>query len=72
MIRVNLLPHREVRRKAQQQQFFIMLGTVVAIGAGIWFGVVARGDPRPPRLPDGVPRYERQRPGRRHHRPVRS
>ena len=41
MIRVNLLPHREVRRKAQQQQFFIMLGTVVAIGAGIWFGVHA-------------------------------
>ncbi|HET9404872.1 MAG TPA: PilN domain-containing protein [Burkholderiales bacterium] len=39
MIRVNLLPHREIRRKAQQQQFFIMLGTVVAIGAGIWFGV---------------------------------
>jgi type IV pilus assembly protein PilN len=39
MIRVNLLPHREIRRKAQQQQFFIMLGVVVAIGAGIWFGV---------------------------------
>jgi type IV pilus assembly protein PilN len=39
MIRVNLLPHREIRRKAQQQQFFIMLGIVAAIGAGIWFGV---------------------------------
>ena len=39
MIRVNLLPHREIRRKAQQQQFFIMLGTVAAIGAGIWGGV---------------------------------
>ncbi len=39
MIRVNLLPHRELKRKAQQQQFFIMLGVVVAIGAGIWFGV---------------------------------
>ncbi len=39
MIRVNLLPHREIRRKAQQQQFFIMLGVVAAIGAGIWFGV---------------------------------
>ena len=39
MIRVNLLPHREIRRKAQQQQFFIMLGVVVAIGVGIW-GVV--------------------------------
>jgi type IV pilus assembly protein PilN len=41
MIRVNLLPHRELKRKAQQQQFFIMLGVVVAIGAGIWFGVHA-------------------------------
>lgn len=39
MIRVNLLPHREIRRKQQQQQFFIMLGTVAVIGAGIWFGV---------------------------------
>ena len=41
MIRVNLLPHREIRRKQQQQQFFIMLGVVVAIGAGIWFVVHA-------------------------------
>jgi type IV pilus assembly protein PilN len=41
MIRINLLPHREIRRKAQQQQFFISLGIVVAIGAGIWFAVHA-------------------------------
>lgn len=41
MIRINLLPHREIRRKQQQQQFFIMLGIVVAIGAGIWFVVHA-------------------------------
>lgn len=39
MIRINLLPHREIRRKAQQQQFFIALGIVVALGAGIWFSV---------------------------------
>lgn len=39
MIRINLLPHRELRRKRQQQQFFVMLGVVVAIGAGIWFAV---------------------------------
>jgi type IV pilus assembly protein PilN len=39
MIRINLLPHREIRRKAQQQQFFIALGIVVAIGAGVWFAV---------------------------------
>ena len=39
MIRINLLPHREIRRKQQQQQFFITLGIVCAIGAGIWFAV---------------------------------
>jgi type IV pilus assembly protein PilN len=39
MIRINLLPHREIRRKRQQQHFFIMLGAVVAIGAAIWFAV---------------------------------
>ncbi len=39
MIRVNLLPHRELRRKRQQEHFFIMLGVVAAIGLAIWFGV---------------------------------
>jgi len=39
MIRINLLPHREIRRKRQQQQFFVMLGVVVGIGAAIWFAV---------------------------------
>src|SRR5437870_4479775 len=37
MIRINLLPHREIRRKRQQQQFFVMLGVAVALGIGIWF-----------------------------------
>lgn len=37
MIRVNLLPHREIRRKQQQQQFFIMLGGGIAVGIGVWF-----------------------------------
>jgi len=37
--RINLLPHREMRRKRQQQQFFVMLGVVVAVGAFIWFSV---------------------------------
>ena len=36
MIRVNLLPHREIRRKQQQTQFFIALGIVAGIGATIW------------------------------------
>lgn len=39
MIRINLLPHREVRRKQQQQQFFILLAGVVTIGAAVWFVV---------------------------------
>jgi type IV pilus assembly protein PilN len=39
MIRINLLPHREMRRKQQQQQFFIMLGVVAAVGAVIWLAV---------------------------------
>jgi type IV pilus assembly protein PilN len=39
MIRINLLPHREIRRKQQQTQFFITLGVVAAIGVGIWFTV---------------------------------
>lgn len=38
MIRINLLPHREQKRKRQQQQFLVMLGLVVALGAAIWFG----------------------------------
>ena len=37
MIRVNLLPHREIRRRRQQKQFFTMLGIVVFIGTVIWF-----------------------------------
>lgn len=36
MIRINLLPHREVRRRYQQQQFFVLLGLVAALGIAIW------------------------------------
>ena len=39
MIRINLLPHREIRRKHQQQQFFSLLGGVIVIGAAVWFVV---------------------------------
>jgi len=39
MIRINLLPHREIRRKQQQQQFFILLFGVLIIGATVWFVV---------------------------------
>lgn len=39
MIRVNLLPHREIRRKQQQRHFFFMLGAMVAIGIAIWLVV---------------------------------
>jgi len=37
MIRINLLPHREIRRKQQQKEFFIMLAAVVGLGIAIWF-----------------------------------
>jgi type IV pilus assembly protein PilN len=36
MIRVNLLPHREMRRRRLQQQFFIMLGMVAFLGFAVW------------------------------------
>ena len=39
MIRINLLPHREIRRKQQQKEFFFMLGAVVGLGIAIWFAV---------------------------------
>lgn len=35
-VRVNLLPHREMRRRRLQQQFYVMLGAVVVLGAAIW------------------------------------
>jgi type IV pilus assembly protein PilN len=39
MIRINLLPHREIRRKQQEQQFYILLGGVAVIGIAVWFVV---------------------------------
>jgi len=39
VIRINLLPHREVRRKQQQQQFFVLLAFVVVLGGAVWFVV---------------------------------
>ena len=37
MIRVNLLPHRAEKRKAQRQQFFALSGVVVVLAAIVWF-----------------------------------
>lgn len=37
MIRINLLPHREAKRKARRQQFYVLLGLVSVLGAVIWF-----------------------------------
>jgi type IV pilus assembly protein PilN len=34
MIPINLLPHREERRKAQQRQFAVLAASTLAIGAG--------------------------------------
>lgn len=37
MIRINLLPHREERRKALRQQFYALVGLVAVLAAFIWF-----------------------------------
>ena len=37
MIRINLLPHRALKRQALQRQFIWVAVGVAAIGAGIWF-----------------------------------
>jgi type IV pilus assembly protein PilN len=39
MIRINLLPHRETRRKQQQRQFTIALAVVAIAGAALAYGV---------------------------------
>jgi type IV pilus assembly protein PilN len=39
MIRINLLPHREIRRKRQQKEFYVSVGVVVCVGVAIWFAV---------------------------------
>jgi type IV pilus assembly protein PilN len=36
MIRINLLPHRALKRKALQQQFFIVAAMVAGLGGAIW------------------------------------
>lgn len=37
MIRINLLPHREEKRKARRQQFYALSGLVVVLAGVIWF-----------------------------------
>lgn len=37
MIRINLLPHREEKRKARRQQFYALLISVLVLAAVIWF-----------------------------------
>ena len=37
MIRVNLLPHREEKRKTQRQQFYAFSGVVAVLAGLIWF-----------------------------------
>ncbi|MDO8958166.1 MAG: PilN domain-containing protein [Rhodocyclaceae bacterium] len=37
MIRINLLPHREARRKASRQQFYALSGLVTVLAGVIWF-----------------------------------
>ncbi len=37
MIRINLLPHRQEKRKARRQQFYAFAGLVAALAGLIWF-----------------------------------
>lgn len=37
MIRVNLLPHREEKRKARRQQFYALAGLLAVLAGVIWF-----------------------------------
>ncbi len=37
MIRINLLPHRQIKRAERQRQFVLMLAAVAALGAGVVF-----------------------------------
>jgi type IV pilus assembly protein PilN len=37
MIRINLLPHREEKRKARRQQFYALTGMVIVLSGLIWF-----------------------------------
>lgn len=37
MIRINLLPHREAAKKARREQFYVLLGLIVTLGALIVF-----------------------------------
>jgi type IV pilus assembly protein PilN len=36
VIRINLLPHREEKRKARREQFYALAGLVTVLGAMIW------------------------------------
>ncbi|HRP97754.1 MAG TPA: PilN domain-containing protein [Rhodocyclaceae bacterium] len=53
MIRINLLPHREQKRRERRKQFYVMSGLMVALGASIAYlghtylgGFVAQQDQR--------------------------
>ena len=39
MIRINLLPHREIKKQARRRQFGVLCAIVAAIGAGIVFAI---------------------------------
>jgi type IV pilus assembly protein PilN len=37
MIRINLLPHREERRKERQRQFLVLLAGTAILGGAVWY-----------------------------------
>ncbi|MCL1861609.1 MAG: PilN domain-containing protein [Proteobacteria bacterium] len=36
MIRINLLPHREEKRKERRRQFYVSAGLMLALGGAVW------------------------------------
>jgi len=36
MIRINLLPHREEKRKERRRQFYVTTGLMLALGGAVW------------------------------------
>ncbi|MCL2162651.1 MAG: PilN domain-containing protein [Betaproteobacteria bacterium] len=36
MIRINLLPHREEKRKERRRQFYVTAGLMLTLGAAVW------------------------------------
>lgn len=67
MIRINLLPHREEKRKERRQQFCVAAGLMFALGSAIWLlvhmvnaGDLERQDARNRYIQDEIAALDRE------------